>query len=300
MSLARGKFGIEYNPRQLERKSSGLGWVFLLVALVALISFAWTLMKHFRSHGEEAAQEVAVHEPPPSSAAEAPPPVNGGADVPPPSPVQAKQVFQTFQPMNTELDKRPSKLRTLLMRLDEAEKRQAVEMAVNTIETIRSLPGSPAADLDDSLARRLGALNVQRLFDLRNPQWVKEEAVGRGDSATRIAAEHGSTFASLARLNGGREKVERIVIGQQLYVLNHPRFNLVLHRRTRTADLSLNGKFFKRYDLPGEVRAREGAYEIPERRKLLWDRLGSAFKSDDRAELEMLLPTGAPVLVSEL
>ena len=298
MSLARGKFGIEYNPRQLERKSSGLGWVFLLVALVALISFAWTLVKHFRSHGEEAAQEVAVHEPPPSSAAEAPPPVNGGADVPPPSPVQAKQVFQTFQPMNTELDKRPSKLRTLLMRLDEAEKRQAVEMAVNTIETIRSLPGSPAADLDDSLARRLGKLNLRRLFDLHNGQWVKTVVVKRGDSATRIAAENGSTLASFARLNGGN--VDRVVLGAKVLVMDHPRFNLVIRRRTRIADLSLNGKFFKRYDLAGTVSAAEGTYEMPDRRRTFWNGVGAAFKPDDRAELDLLVPNGAPVLVSEL
>ena len=296
MSLARGKFGIEYNPRQLEPKSSGLGWVFVLVALVALISFAWTLVKHFRSHGEEAAQEVAVHEPPPSSAAEAPPPVNGGADVPPPSPVQAKQVFQTFQPMNTELDKRPSKLRTLLMRLDEAEKRQAVEMAVNTIETIRSLPGSPAADLDDSLARRLGKLNLRRLFDLHNGQWVKAVVVRRGDSASRIAAENGSTLASFSRLNGGN--VDRVVLGAKVLVMDHPRFNLVIRRRTRIADLSLNGKFFKRYDLAGTVSADEGTYEMPERRRTFWTGVGAAFNPDDRAELDLLMPNGAPVLVS--
>ena len=298
MSLARGKFGIEYNPRQLERKSSGLGWVFLLVALVALISFAWTLVKHFRSHGEEAAQEVAVQEPPSSSAAEAPPPVNGGTDVPPPSPVQAKQVFQTFQPMNTELDKRPSKLRTLLMRLDEAEKRQAVEMAVNTIETIRSLPGSPAADLDDSLARRLGKLNLRRLFDLHNGQWGKAVVVRRGDSASRIAAENGSTLASFSRLNGGN--VDRVVLGAKVLVMDHPRFNLVIRRRTRIADLSLNGKFFKRYDLAGTVSADEGTYEMPERRRTFWTGVGAAFKPDDRAELDLLMPNGAPVLVSEL
>ena len=172
-------------------------------------------------------------------------------------------------------------------------------MAVTTIETIRALPGSPAADLDDSLARRLGALNIRRLFDLRNAQWVKTVTVGRGDSASRIAAENGSTLASFALLNGGN--VDRVVLGRKMYVLNHPRFGLVIHRRTRTADLSLNGKFFKRYDLQGDVNIRDGAYEIPgQQRRLFWTGIGAVFSSDDRTELDQLLPSGAPVLVSEM
>ncbi|MBQ0032891.1 MAG: LysM peptidoglycan-binding domain-containing protein, partial [bacterium] len=194
--------------------------------------------------------------------------------------------------------RRPTKLRNLLMRLEEAERRGDVEMAVGTIESIRSLPGSPAADLDDALARRLGTLNLRRLFDLRCAQWVKSAEVRRGDSASRIAAENGSTLASLARLNGG--DVDRICVGARLYVMDHPRFNLVLHRRTRIADLSLNGKFFKRYDLQDEVKARDGAYEIPERRKGFWEVFGPAFRKSDRFELDMLLPSGASLLVSEL
>ena len=290
MSLARGKFGIEYNPKHQERDASGFGWVILVAVLAALVTAGWTLARRLRAHTDEAAQTVeAVREPLPrkTKATEAALP-------------QTSQTFQSFKPLNSELVKRPPKVRNLLMRMDEAVKRRDVEMAVSTIETLRALPGSPAADIDDSLARRLGALNIQRLFDLRNPQWVKSVTVGRGDSATRIASENGSTFASLARLNGGREKVEKIVIGRTLFVMNHPRFNLVLHKRTQTADLSLNGKFFKRYDLSAAPKAREGAYEMPEKRRLFWNGIGSVFRPEDRAELDDLLPKSTPILVSEL
>ena len=82
--------------------------------------------------------------------------------------------------------------------------------------------------------------------------------------------------------------------------MNHPRFNLVLHRRTRTADLSLNGKFFKRYDLQGAVKAREGSYEMPEKRRDFWSGVGTCFKPEDRLEIDTLLPKGTPILVSEL
>ena len=264
----------------MEPESSGFGWIVVAVAFAALISLAVVIVRRVRSD-----------EPVPETLE-----ISAAATVPRTVTVTNEVLPEVVR--DTEFAHRPPKVRNLLMRLKEAEKSKDIEMAVTTIESIRSLPGSLAADLDDPLARRLGTLNLRRLFEVRNAQWVKTVTVGRGDSASRIAAENGSTLASLARLNGGN--VDRIRVGAKLYVMDHPRFNLVLHRRTRIADLSLNGKFFKRYDLPGEVRAKDGAYEVPERRKLLWDRLGSAFKADDRAELEMLLPTGAPVLVSEL
>ena len=294
MAFERGRFGIEYDLRQREREheSSGLGWVFVLVAVVAVVSFVWT--KFVRSGGEDemppavppapSVQTPSQPAPPPSGAEEHPKVV---VDPPPPP-----------RSVEASIAKRPVKVRNLLMRLDEAERRNDIDMAVSTIEQLRALPGSPAADLDDSLARRLGVLNVKRLFELKNAQWVKTVVVKRGDAASRIAAENGSTLASLARLNGGN--VDKIAIGRKLYVMDHPRFNLVIRRRTRTADLSLNGKFFQRYDLDGEVSGNPGAYEMTANPRAVWRALGVLFKSADRTELETLLPSGAQVLVSEL
>ena len=286
MSLARGKYGVEFNPRQMERDSSGLGWIVFVVVAVALVSLVWTVIGRLRSTEPSEVMPPESAEQSPSAAKPAVPPV---APVLPP--LEPK--------VTSSLPRRPAKVRNLLMRLEEAEKLKDVEMAVSTIETIRSLPGSPAADLDDALARRLGTLNVMRLFTLRSAQWVREVTVKRGDSATRIASENGSTLASFVKLNGG--KVEKMVIGRSVFVLNHPRFNLVVHRRSRTADLSLNGKFFKRYDLIGGVTGKEGAYELPQRLRNFWhNTLGVQLTEADRAELEMLLPVGAPVLISEM
>jgi len=287
VSLARGKFGIEYNPRQMEHEPSGLGWVLAAVAVAALVSLTWTIVKRIRAQRADAAVDVIEARQPvnESQKADPSPPVLA------PSGVVPEEVRSTYR-------MRPANVRNLLMRLEEAERRKDAEMAVSTIETIRSLPGSPAADIDDPLARRLGLLNIRRLFDGKNAQWVKRVTVRRGDSASRIAAENGSTMASLARLNGG--SCDRIAVGCQLYVMDHPRFNLVIHRRTRTADLSLNGKFFKRYDLPAAVEAQEGAYELPEKKRAFFAKGGIRFRPDDLSELETLLPKGAPVLVSEL
>lgn len=286
MGFAQGRFGIEYDPRKMEREPSGLRWVFVLVAVVAFVSLAWTLAGRFLSRDETPPDMPP--EPPPKAASSNEASVASSA---PPPPI-AKPIVDTSAGM------RPQNVKNLIMRLAEAEKRRDVEMAVTTIEQIRALPGSPAADLDDSLARRLGALNLRRLFVLKSAQWVKEVEVKRGDVASRIAFENGSTLASLAKLNGG--DVNKVVIGRKLYVMDHPRFSLVVHRRTRTADLSLNGKFFKRYDIQDEISGKEGAYEFPANPKAFWRSLGIEFRLDDRAELEMLMPAKATVLVAEL
>ncbi|MBQ0031872.1 MAG: hypothetical protein KBT68_03620, partial [bacterium] len=54
MSLARGRFGIEYNPKKLESESSGFGWVVVIVAFAALISLSVVIVKRIRSAEPEA------------------------------------------------------------------------------------------------------------------------------------------------------------------------------------------------------------------------------------------------------
>ena len=319
MAFSRGKFGIEYIQKKPDEESSGLGWVVVVVALVALVSFAWTLVRRIGSDDTDlpapppeppatAAEVVQVDPPapgrayPPSEASSRSGcPGRGVSTKPPPEPPQMpppEAETSGLPALPVTLENRPVQARNLLMRLEEADKRRDVEMAVSTIEQLRSLPGAPVADLDDKLARRLGTLNMLRLFTNRYPRWVRSVVVKRGDSASRIAAENGSTLASLSRLNGG--KVDRIVLGSRVYVMDHPRFALVIHGRTRTADLSLNGKFFKRYDLAGEVRGQEGAYEMSTGARTIWRAIGACFRPDDRAELEMLLPSSARVLISEM
>ena len=314
MSFTRGKFGIEYNPVRTYGDSPGLlPWALGIVFLIALVSLAATLMTRARKGADievalanmqaEAASAVVV----PQQSGEVPvPPVEdgggrssgkeqdgaGGAeisapDVPPPEKIEASGTA-----------KRPTKVTNLLMRLETAEKNRDAAMAIETIEQLRSLPGNPAADLDDSLARRLGVLNMNRLFGAATSPWVAEVVVKRGDTASRIAYEHGSTLSSLAKLNGGN--VEKVVIGRKLRVMDHPRFSLVVHRLTKTADLSLNGKFFKRYYLKAEVKGAVGAYEVPDRVRTVLHDKGIEFDPGDRNELEMLMPKASTIIIAEL
>lgn len=295
MSLNRGKFGIEWNPRQDEKKSSGLKWVFLAVGLVALVSFSVTQVKRLRAKAaEDAGKEARVA---PEKRAEAKPKADAPKKAPPAPDAAPVEIPKSVRQAETERQ-RPARVRNLLARLAEAERRRDVEMAVSTIEQLRALPGEPAADLDGDLAHRLGVLNMKRLFVKKSKLWVRQVEVKRGDSASRIAAEHGSTFASLVRLNGG--DVETIRVGQKLYVMDHPRFSLVVHRRSRTADLLLKDKFFKRYDVVESQVGKDGAYELPRGTASFLRSLGLKFKAPDQTELELLLPVGSSIIVSEM
>ncbi|MCQ2368222.1 MAG: LysM domain-containing protein [Kiritimatiellae bacterium] len=292
MSLQRGAFGIEYNSRPKESDSGAVMLLLIVIAVIALISFGVSL---YRRGKVDAVEETARIEAEESVSVQQPMEVERSL-----AEVQEAEEEALLPPAPVvEIDKfgnRPAKVRNLLMRLEEAEKRKDIEMAVSTIEQLRSIPGNPVADIDDALARRLGTLNVLWLFDRNNAQWVKEVVVRSGSNASRIAAENGATLASLEKLNGN---IDTVFIGQKLKVLDHPRFNLVIHRRSRTADLSLNGKFFKRYDLVDEVTGKDGMYEVTPPYRQFWRDLGTIFPRADRIELETLMPKGSSVIISE-
>ena len=287
MSLAVGKYGVEYDPNRGKDDASGLGWVVVVALLAAAVSLIWTIVARCVRRGDEIPEPL-----PPPPAVETPSaadPPRTPDPVPDPAPIPPKRIA----------DRRSPEVRNLLLRREEAKKKGDVELEVSTIEQIRSLPGQPAADLDDLLARRLGALNVKWLFELGNAKWVKEVVVKSGDFSSRIAAEHGSTLESLRRLNPGVD-VDRLRVGRKLRVLSYPNFNLVVRSRPRVADLQLKGKFFKRYDLMSAVACDPGAYETPANLRQFLAEHGISFAPGDLDELAALMPRRSAVTVSEM
>ena len=189
MAFAQGKFGIEYNSNPIDEESSGVGWLVAVIALAAIAVLAAAGVRRLISSplDDPSPVDTPVAVPTATSVATNAPP---HVEPPPPPPL----------PPGAERN-RPRVAQNLLLKLEKAEAAQDVELAVATIEQLRALPGEAVADLDNSLARRLGELNIRRLFVGKNRQWVKEVVVRRGDSATRIASENGSTLASLLKLN---------------------------------------------------------------------------------------------------
>lgn len=292
MAMTRVKYGVEFDTRREEPGgSSGSGWIVVLVILVAAVSFVVHMVRRIsakaEADGEPGAEPALVVEALSSPAEE---PVES-AEPPPPAP----------EVVVNDLQSRPSKAKPLLLRLDEARNKGDIEMQVATIEQLRALPGGAVADIDDKLVNLLGALNMRRLFELKNPQWVSEVVVKRGDSAIRLAQESGSTFSSLKRLNPSVD-FDRLKIGTRLKVMSHPDFALVIHKRLRSVELHLNGRLFKRYDLPAGAPAiplEAGAYRTPANLREYFRKEGVRLAPDDAAELDQLVPRDTPVRVSE-
>ena len=291
--IARGKFGIEYFPRPDDEESKGAGWLVAAIILAAVALLVVAGVRRFLSSRDDQPAEG----PAPAMSAAAnptnPPPAAAGR------PKRPEPIVADAPPLPPGAERnRPHAATVLLLKLEKAVEANDVELAVSTIEQLRALPGEAVADLDDKLARQLGELNVKRLFAGRSRQWVRQVEVRPGDSATRIAIESGSTLASLLRLNA-LPSADRLRIGQKLHVMDHPKFTLVVHRAAKYADLSLKGKFFKRYDIVAPVGAAEGNYETPAKLRSFLAEKKISLSPEDRAELETLLPAKTPVLVSE-
>ena len=292
MAYRTGKYGIVWDEPTEEPETHWFRLAVGTLVLIGLISLSVSLFSRLRAGRDRGPDEQG-----------APPSVTAATAITNASASAATAAANPSAPVATATDRvrftafgdRPPKVRNLLLRLEAAERQHDLEMAVSTIESIRSLPGNPAADLDNALARRLGTLNLKRLFERHSAQWVRKLTVGRGDSAARIARENGCTVASLARLNGD---VSKLAAGRELLVLNHPRFTLAVYRLSRTADLSLNGKFFKRYYLAAVADGNTGHFTKSEG-AAFWSRHGITLKPDDRDELEMLLPRGTGVTIAE-
>ena len=287
MSLARGKFGIEYDPDRERRdgSSSGLRWVVGLVLLAVAVSLSVSVAGRIR----RAADEARAADPAPAD-----PSVPEPAPAEPPAPEP-----QGFDEVFASLPSRAGKVRALLMKVKEAQEQGRLPDEVDAICQLRELPGNSALDLNNLLARRLGELNYSWLFDRYNPQWVAVVKVKSGDSASRIAQEHGATLASLKRLNPGVD-IDRLRVGDEVRVMNRPRFYLCIYPNTRKADLQLKGRFFKRYDLREPVTGRPGTYEPTGNLRKFLAEHGVWFNLKDRQELEMLLPKKFTFVIGDL
>lgn len=191
--------------------------------------------------------------------------------------------------------------RTLLLRLADAERQGRLAIAVDTIEQLRAIPSM--ADIDDKLARRLGDLNVMRLFSGEPVPWVVDVTVRRGQSVHRIAKEHGTTVAAVRQLNG-LSATEEPSVGRRLRVLEFPRAAFVVHKPTRHADLMLNGKLFKRYYVSVGKKTPPGAYPITslakEGPRSRFAALEIKIAAVDMRELDMFLAPGSSLTISEM
>ena len=196
-------------------------------------------------------------------------------------------------------DGRPAHERTLLEKLLAAERADNVALALDTIERLRKRPAM--ADLDEPLARRLGALNLQMLLSGRPTPWTATITARRGDTPYRIAREHGTTVSAVLVLNRLQPDTGKIEPGTVLRVLEFPRAALVVHRKTKQVDLTMNGKFFKRYyastGAATKLMSVQVTREVGPRTR--FGEMGIVFAPADLDEIAMFLPPGSSIAVTD-
>ncbi len=322
MGYARGRFGVEYQPHG-NTETHRLRWFVGIVTLLVLAAFTWYRLSHRTpapKPSREADARPSVVVPPPAETPtprtrpETPPttarPLAPSAvltnaprrtAVQPPPTKQTPQVQRFVDSLLATAPTRSAKEQVLLQRLAEAERQGNVPLAIDSLRKLYDRP--TMADIRDPLMRRLGDLNVAHLFSGKTTPWTVVVTVKRGDSLNRIAREHRSTPAVVAKLNP-RVKWERLQPGDTVRVLDFPNAVLVIYKQLGYADLSLkNGQFFRRYVLSIAKTAPCSVYPIsPESGATVHARfreLGIRASAPDRAELDLFLAPGSRITVAE-
>lgn len=326
MSYSRGKFGVEYHPQGGAETHRLRGLVCIVLALVT-VAFIWYKIAKRRPGGDvppeprtpvvlkpptETARQNAPEAVPSNSTARTsssvstnmpavPRPKSLELPRPRPTPTVAPAVRPLVAQLEETREKRSLQDRILIDRYTVAERDENAALAIDAIKKLYNRP--TMADLKDPLLRRLGDLNHALLFSGKSTPWTAVVTVRRGDGRERIAREHRTTPAAVAKLNP-TVKWEKLKPGDTLRVLEYPNACLVIHKALGYADLSFkNDQFFRRYYLATAKSAACGVYAIaPEDGSTLHARfreLGVKISAPDRSELEMFLAPGSRITVTE-
>ena len=304
----RGKYGIEI--KVTTRKSGPGPLQFVMAAGLALVVVAFFSFRGCFRH-----REVPKPAPPPVSivrpVADARPQIAAPVSQPQPSmpelPPDEPEDEVKSEPGGSDVvrglagknENRPPAVRALLDRLEAADQQGNVVLQIDTLEKLRQNRDA-IADIDDLLARRLGNLNRKLFLDGKTNPWVTVYAVRNGDTVHQIAREHGTTVAAVLLLNGVGDP-RRLRPGQSLRIPNHPKTKLKVHTASQIADLEINGKFFRRYD----VAVTEGA-ELGERTVTRKDGEGARqliekskvrFSEADLKEIALMMPPGSSIVL---
>lgn len=295
----RGKYGVEFTVNDPRSKSArGIGLFILLIILLSIVPFIWR---------KRAPKPFAPAVPPPKTITpliatnRVPTKLIVTNRVPPKATPPQPLAPSTAVPTNTllrELGHRPPQDKLLLERLAAAEQEGRLTIAIDSLEKL--LKRGTVADLESKLCQRLGELNLKLLFNEEVTPWTTTAVVKRGDSVWRVAREHGTTTLATARLNNIAPDAT-LTADTKLKVLHFPKATLTIELRTHTADLVMNGKFFKRYYVSSRKDTPHGPNTITREKgpRTLFAELGLRMAPDERAELEMFLPPGSYVVIGE-
>lgn len=114
--------------------------------------------------------------------------------------------------------------------------------------------------------RKIGALNTAMTFGARPMPEKTRHKVVSGDVISRLARQYGNTVDYILKVNG-IDRPESLRVGREIWVLQNPVFELTVFKRAKKAVLTLNGYFFKSYEIsPGKPGLLpSGSYTVKRR-----------------------------------
>jgi hypothetical protein len=160
----------------------------------------------------------------------------------------------------------------LLARSDELRTGGNLVSARMILEKLRLRP--EAEGVRPLIETRIGEINSELVFADKAMPGKLRHTIERGDLVSRLSRRYGNTQEYILRVNA-IDRPERIRIGQELWLLDNPIFELMIDKSDRRAVLLLNHRFFKVYSVglgagdavPAGGYAVHSRLEDPERRQ---------------------------------
>lgn len=158
----------------------------------------------------------------------------------------------------------PVEVERLLKRSEELVQGGDFVSARMILEKLRLRP--EAAAVRELIEKRIGEINITLILSDKPMPGKLLYKIKSGDLISRLARKYRNTEEYIIRVNG-IEHPEKIRIGQELWVLDNPIFELMIDKSDFRAVLLFNHRFFKVYTVglgaPGSVPA--GTYTVRSR-----------------------------------
>lgn len=184
-----------------------------------------------------------------------------GKPAPAAGPQQKRPLRPAVNP--AALSRLPPTVQKLYAQADAAE--NANDLAAARLALLRLLRASEADAFLSALEHRLGELGMRLLFSSQPMDGKKRCRIAPGDSVARLAKRYGCTEEYILSANGV-DNPAQLRIGRELWVLDHPDFQVFVNSKQSTVTITLGRTFFKRYALDVALdRLPAGEYKVRSR-----------------------------------
>ena len=160
----------------------------------------------------------------------------------------------------------PNEVARLLKRVDDLEDGGDLVSARMILQKLRLRPD--ASVVRPLVERRIGEVNITLILSDKPMPGKLLYKIKSGDFISRLRRRYKNTEEYILRVNK-IERSERIRIGQELWVLDNPIFELMIDKSDFKAVLLFNNRFFKVYTigLGASESVPSGSYEVRSRSK---------------------------------